>query len=279
MGRRTPKPDKFYCPKCGKKELTRSWDKNRTWKCQYNAPSTRPWRSGAKVVAGPACGLVISHPDRHAKISDYHSVLDLIVRDGEAIKHHLLENNANVRKRGLEIMYAGELLDLVRLRDNEGVGAYIYFKAHWDGTVGGVPCQLTGGASRHIKFRDHTVESLSRVYRFCLWAKKETYHPQRGAPFKGKLTAKMRIAIVEWAAALDRAWPQLAAKATSEHDRWVSESKALQAELRFEGKGPCVQVKLYNGETKTVSIDVHGAITPDQARAVAAIFADAAVTS
>ncbi len=283
---RKSKQVRFYCPKCEKKQLERGFGAGRlTWVCKYNAPSTKPWRANSKKHDRPPCGLVITHPDRNAKISDYHSILDLIVRDDQAIKHYLLENHHTIKKRGLEVLYAGELLDLVRLNDEEGIVAYIYFKVKWDEDSdvsshrSGHPRELTKGAARYIKFRDQTVESLARNFRICLWAQKGTYYGQRNAPFKGQLTKDLRNTIVEWAAALDRSWPQLEAKTIAEQRRWDIEQKALQEDLRFEGKGPYIQLQTYDGEVHKVTIAVAGSVTPAQARAVAAIFSKKDVAS
>lgn len=282
MGRRTPRPNKFYCPKCSKKQLERGYENGFfVWKCKYNAPSTKPWRRGAKVLKEDQipCGLVITHPHRHAEISDYKAdILDRMAaaKPGDVLKSHLLATIPSIQRRGLEVLFAGELVELVRLNDDEGIGAYIYIKENWENGGAEKTLALTSRAARLIKFRDVDLYTIAHGRRFCLWALKETYYSQRHAPYKGKLTAKMKRDLVAWAAALDHDLPELKSRAIVDDRRWTAEERILRqeiAELRDDVKGPYVQIEGYDGAVQKATIKVHGHLSADQVRAIADIVA------
>lgn len=288
MGRRNNSDDRFYCPKCGKKELQRVYELTNpsgvpshrlTWVCDYNAPNAQSWRRvGYKNSAGPPCGVVIKHSDRDAKISDYHNLLDLMIRPGALIKHHLLETRPDVRKRGLEVLFSSELLDLVRLNDRDGIAAYIIFKATWEDGSTKHPDQvaLCSRAAKHIEFRGVPLQDIcltgSRGFR--LWTPKGST-----ALFKGRMGVPMRTALIEWAKGLDEEFEQLRLYAITEHKRWEEERKAVLAQIgswKATSSQPHVQLDNYCGNRRRATISVQGWVTPAQAKAIADILHNAA---
>jgi len=310
MGRRRRrKVDKFYCPKCGRKTLSEEYDYDtgcKIWKCYNQTPQRfvdiikydeyygrAQWDEDlqpaqkAKAVAYtakyPPCDCVITTPGRDAEIVDFGCVLDLLVRVGEPIRYHLLESNSDIHSKGFEVLHQSDMLDIVRLRDKQGVGAYLYWKMSWEPDYDGIRWDqgtFTHTAASYISFRPaggaladgHTLPSLFRRRRILLWTKdrdKNSYHME-DAIFDGSLTKKKRAAIVSWASELERQLPQLMEKATAAVGAWNEWGTQLKESVRTIGID--VHVNGFDAVHKRAKVAIHGWVSPDQARAIAAIL-------
>jgi hypothetical protein len=195
------------------------------------------------------------------------------------IKTWLLENATDVQRRGLEVLYEGESIDVVRMRDTHGVGVWAYFKeARKSGKHGELPehAALTSRAARYIHFR---FVPLSRIFqrgiRFRLWSRDLPVYSSHDhgiasetVVFNGPLGKKKTKEIVEWAAALEATLPMLIESAKKEHARWEEERRELCQSVRHT----VLSIEAYNGETKTSSVRIGGQLRLDQIAAIAEVL-------
>lgn len=268
-------PKYFYCPKCGNKKLIKEseWHSGgywRTWVCKHNAKSTR-YRYGApKKEKGPPCGVVIKASGRDAEIEDFHGVLGKMARiNVPPIQTYLLEHDRDVHKRGLEVLYQGPLVDVVRRRHNDdGVGVALYWrKRTWDSEDDDLidPCgtayeALRSRAAHYIEFKGLALNYIFAGNGSVIWEKEST------DPFpKGGLGKRTKAAIVEWVKGLEGAIPALLKQAKEEVCRWVKEKEFFQQELSrlTGGKTSTVRLHDYDGGKLTAQI-VTRAVTPKE---------------
>jgi hypothetical protein len=222
----------------------------------------------------PPCGITIKVHNRDAKIVDYFSVLDLLIRDGTAVMHHLLEANPNFYRKGFESLYSSETVDVVRMRDDRGVAVWLYWKCCWEPEREKSEINwsaLTSGAAAYIHYGEVPVPQIfHHSYRLCLWSKE-----LRNKPLftDEKLTKSVKEKIVQWVKGLEQALPQLTEQAAAGQlawNNWFTETQnATQARC-----GHRVVINQYDGEVKEVRVGINGWITPEQLQAIAEILAD-----
>jgi len=268
--------DTYYCPKCGKKKLKaessyRS-DYNRIWKCWHNVPPTRRRYGSTPKKLGPPCGLIIKVEDRDAEIDDYDDVLGkLAMIDVPQIQQYLLKEDRDVHKRGIEVIYEGTMVDLVRRRDSGGVGVALYWKAAtYEQEVPDVinPFSSAYGALRseaanHVMFRGRGVGHLFHNNGYEIWDK-----DNESLPFTGKDVGKrMRADMVSWADALEKGFDLLATRCKNEAWRWDEEQRRFEQTLRNTLPSTdqhLVRLQHYSGASQTAKLAV-AAVTARQA--------------
>lgn len=263
--------DTYYCPKCGKKKLIaqRSWSSGgyfRWWKCMFNQPG-RTWRS--KKPDGPPCELEIRVEGRDAEIDDWDSVLGKLAQiNVPQVQQWLLKHDRDVHKRGLEVLYEGTIVDLVRRRDARGVGVALYWRADtWDtdedviNPMSSDYDALRTESAQYIDFKGFNVQYLFAENGQTIWSPNE--EPET-AVFKGKSVGKrLGKKLVEFTKALEVSIAGLLKKATSEQARWNSEQVAFKAALEGICDRRLVSLSHYNGNDGTGQIAV-GMATPQQ---------------
>lgn len=273
---------KFYCPKCGKKKLVSAYGYvgdgyHRYWRCEHNMePKSWRGRRDWDKEKNPPCGLEIKVPGRNAEIDDYGTVIDKMANIAvPQIQQWLLKHDSDVRKKGIEVLYEGEFLDLVRRTDagHGGLGVAIYWRAAtWDrdpdihNPTAIENDALRAESSQHITFRGFNVAYLFDGHS-VIWQKGEDQHD---AVFKGKtLGKKLKAKLVSFAQAVEANYEKLLAKAKSESARWVEEKKAFKHAIEqvalADGRGRFpVRVDHYCGETQTAKVRLD-MVTAEQA--------------
>lgn len=282
------KKSTYYCPKCGKKKLEKNHSYSgggyyQTWSCSHNA-EPRTWRARRRrqkqVEEGKTfkvCGLVIAVDGRDAEIEDYHDVLGKMARiKTPAIQTYLLEHDRNIHKRGLEVLYVGELVSLVRRRDGEGVGVALYWNANtWDddedvmNPVSGSNLRLfQDECTQYVKFNGVSISDLLRRDGQDIWLKDDG-----GAyPFTGGLGKRLKARLVEFTTQLEKALPDVIKRCEAERTRWADEKAAfIKAVNAVNTQYKPVQVTHYNGETKTAVISVR-AVSAREAREIGKVL-------
>jgi hypothetical protein len=253
--------DKFYCPKCGKKQLIEDheWTRGgyfRTWKCLHNQPTRRRYYSKATAPKGDPCGLVIKVEGRNAEIDDYGGVLGKLAQvNVPQIQQWLLKYDQDVHKRGLEILYQGPLVDVVRRRDKSGVGVGLYWRGRtWDEDPDilnplNAP-SLRARAASYVTHRGHAIGGLFNRNGTNVWHKDDDSRIF-GARSYGK---KLKADIVAWATSLEQALPGIIATCKSEDERWTIEQTQFSSTVRqlvmHSGQGG-FRLADYSGHTKT----------------------------
>jgi len=254
---------KFYCPKCGKKQLIESnkWTDGcywRVWKCLHNQQGRYSYRSSTKEK-GPPCDLIIEAEGRHATIDDYGGILGKLSKINiPQIQQWLLENDQDVHKRGMDVLYQGPLVDVVRRRNRHGVGVALYWRARtWDEDSDALDPFDNGEAdalrSRAANFVEHGGLPIGGLFArngMDVWRK--DYHD---TIFKDRPYGKgLKKDIVAWAASLEAALPGLIATCESEDQRWTQEGTQFSSSIRQlvmrTGQGG-FQMHDYCGNTKT----------------------------
>lgn len=259
--------DNYYCPKCGKKKLQkeRSWDRNHrayftTWRCYHNAGG-RTWR--AKKPDGPRCDVEIKVDGRDAEIDDWDNLLGkMSMISVPQIQQWLLKNESDCHKRGMEVIYEGEIASLVRRRDGDGVGVGLYWNRDtWDTDPDVInPMSTSYDALRWESAQYLSFEGFNLRYLFThrgvnLWAAGED---QDDAVFKGKSVGKrLKAKLCAFAQRLEKAIPSLLEKAQVESARWVSEKGHFERCLKsaFDGVEH-FGITHYCGERQTAQINL-----------------------
>ena len=241
----------------------------------------------AYLAKNRSCNLIIAKTGRDAEIADYGCVLDKLVRVGEPIRYHLLENNADIHARGFEVLLQTDVIDVVRLRDGNGVGIYLYWKMSWEPDYAGLTWDqsiLTHTAASYISFRPaggalidgHPLPVIFRRSRVLLWAKdRSKNYAFKDAIFAGSLTAKKRKAILHWAQELERQLPSIVEDAASAVTSWTAWGKAAENELAAVSKA--VYMSGFDAVHQNMKIDISAWITTEQAVAIAKILNPAEV--
>jgi len=228
----------------------------------------------AYFKANPPCDVEISVHDRDARIVDYFSVLDLLIRDGEAIQHHLLETHSGVYRRGMEVLYSSEQTDIVRYRDGHGVAIWLYWKCTWEPNRNKNEINwraLTTGAAGYMTHRGTELPVIFRNdSRFALWAKeKDSSSWYRNVPFSGKLTKKTKAEIVDWVKDLEKNLSAYEEKAAADDQMWQHWYKTLRTET--EALSGRISIRHFDGEQKEAQINIQGWLPPEKVKAIAAI--------
>ena len=295
--------NKYYCPQCGYKTLISemAWQgpaNNRgyyqRWGCSHNKASVQLKRCidngwvyadadrskeqvlkimTLKLTNEPPCCCIIEVLGRHAEISDYGTVLDKLARFENEFNNWLLSTNHTIHKRGFEIIHQTDFMVVVRLRDREGVGAWVYWEA--DREVNNILGRkdLEHPAANYIKFRDTPLSTIFNGNRYCLWKKDpDNHYPNSGALlFSGKSIGKqMRAAIIDWSSAFEKEFPKLLAEAKAQRERWTKEEVDLKDQIqRISHK---IKIRQYDGETPSCYVKLERPVTPAQARKIARIL-------
>ena len=291
------RPDHFYCPECGNKTLVedRDWqraangrdhDYYRTWKCRHNHGSKEIQRridanwiyprteramqeAMNKVAARPPCNCVITAQGRDAEISDYGTILDKLANADNEFKNWLLGADPTVHKKGFEILYQTDFMRVVRLRDKEGVGVWVYWEADRDSDQILGRSALEHQCALHIKFRDLSLRAIFLDSRFALWRKGHD-----NTLFSGKsLGKRMKAKIVEWATEFEAAFPSLLQEARNQKRRWEGEESLLRSELRSISHD--LVVRSYDGHHTNCLVQLLRPVTPEQAKEIAGIISGA----
>lgn len=274
--------EKFYCPECGKKKLVvdHQYHGNgyhRVYRCTYNEPpSTWRGRRNWNSEENPPCKLVIKSPldkngnGRDAEIEDYGLANPLSALSNARvpqIQQWLLTNDSDVRKKGIEVLYEGTMLDLVRRTDGCGLGVAIYWRsATWDASCAKNPLHRDNDALRAESSGYLDFQGMRLNYLFTghpvIWQKGEVL---QDAVFKGKtLGKKLKAKLISFAKGVEANYDKLLTKAKSEHDRWNAEAKNFREKLdavwpkyaaRY-GHRPPVYIDHYCGETATAKVSL-----------------------
>jgi len=221
----------------------------------------------------PPCDCKIFVPGKDAEIVDYHTVLDLLIRPGEQIKHYLLEKDPNIRRQGFEVLYSSETIDLVRMRDGSGVAVWLYWKCTWepDREKSEINWRaLSHEAAAYISHKDVPLRAIfGNSRRYAVWTKpvreQERASCLRHVPFSGGLGKRKKAEIVEWAKVLEANLVSYQEKAVAAVDTWLAWGRQLNAAI---GKSK-VSIGHYNAHSKTASINIHGWLNQAQIEAIA----------
>lgn len=252
---------KRYCPQCGHKTLRQGrMHRHIFWACTYNM-QPRTWR-GEKHNRKP-CDLVIACDDRDATIDDYGGVLGLMSQiHVPQIKQWLLKKDETIHARGMEVIYEGPIFDVVRRRNDNGVGAGLYWRRQthdqentdlFDPNID-MFWFARSEASHYVKFRGFAASYLFGKGKYVeLWQQDEK---EEDAVFKGKRCGKrMQAKIVEFCKAFEVAIPDILKECKSETDRWAAERKAFEKALvDHVAPAKCrMSMQHYCGERRTAS--------------------------
>ena len=275
------KDKKYYCPKCGKKKLIQKrasvaggfWN---VWICEAGKPPDNPrWEKNY----GPICGLRIQVVGRNAKISDYDDPLGKLAQVAvPSVQQWMLESQPTIAKRGIEVLYEGPLLDVVRRSEEGKLGVGLYWRAQtWDPSSVNpftYMCLSTESAN-HVFFENIAVRTIfEQGNGFDVWRKDSESHI-----FTGNLGKKLKKGIVGFAQRLEKALPELITKCDAEFNRWQREKQELVSTLNnIKGiTSDGVTVRHYNGHTKTAKV-VFRRVTPEEALEVSEIITPVELT-
>ena len=226
-----------------------------------------------KVAARPPCNCVIKGQGRDAEISDHGTILDRLADADNDFKNWLFRSDPTVHKKGFEILYRTDFMHVVRLRDKEGVGVWVYWEADRDGDQILGRSALAHPCALNIKFRGLSLRTIFFTNRFELWRKGHD-----NTLFSGKsLGKRMRAKIVEWATEFEAAFPALLQEARNQKGRWEGEESLLKSELRSISHD--LVVRSYDGHHTNCRVQLLRPVTPEQAKAIAGIIAGAPVGS
>ena len=229
----------------------------------------------------PACDCKIFHVSRDATIQDYcPTVLDRMVRGGEAVKHHIFENDSDVHRKGFEVLYSSEDMDLVRMRDDHGVAVWLYWKCSWDPDRSKSEIKwdaLQHEAANYIKHGDLKVSAIfANAARYAVWTKpvkeSERHYRLRNVPFTGSLGKRKKAELVAWAKDLEanlKGYESAAVLAEADWRAW-----GIQLKAGVRSRSNKVSVSNYNGKSQLANISIRGMLTQNQINAVAAVLRD-----
>lgn len=258
---------KRYCPQCGHKTLRKGrryvrgvGERYVFWACTYNM-QPRTWR-GEKHNRKP-CDLVIAFDDRDAEIDDFGGVLGLMSQIHiPQIQQWLLKHDPTIHARGMEVIYEGPIFDVVRRRNDQGVGVGLYWRRQtherenedlFDPNNDMFWFARTE-AAHHVEFRGFSASHLFANGKYCeLWQQDEK---EEDAVFKGKRCGKrMQAKIVDFCKAFEVAIPDILKRCKSETDRWAAERKAFEEELvSHVAPARCrISMQHYCGERRTAT--------------------------
>ena len=267
----------YYCPKCGKKKLVADSEysdgrHNRIWRCLFNVPVRRRYGSNAKPPGTP-CGVVIKADGRDAEIDDYDDVLaKLATINVPQVQQWMLQHQRNIHKKGLEVLYEGPLVDLVRCNDGDRVGAGLYWRgATWDGDSGllnpieGKHNALRCESAHYVKFRNFACSTLFAHNGAAIWEPNE----DKDAVFSGKTVGKrLKDKLARFVVSLEKEVPGLIEQCKSEQQRWSDERSRYEERLAAVlGNVGGLWVNHYSGESKRALINIRQ-VRPAEAKAI-----------
>ncbi|MGE3483521.1 MAG: hypothetical protein AB7L09_02195 [Nitrospira sp.] len=255
-----------HCPQCGNRTLRLgkhdngpSFRRYECWVCTHNMqPLTY---RGTKHERKP-CGLVIAFSDRDAKIEDYGGVLGQMSRITESpIKLWLCQNDDSIIARGMDVLYEGPIVDVVRRRDSDGISVAMYWRGRtWDQDNNVFHPNdsmfdfARSEAAEYVSFRGFSAPTLFRKGTFVrLWTKPVKEGDEEKNVFKGpRCGKKMAAEIVSFVKAFEVSIKDLLVQCKSEYDRWAAERKAFLREIiDHVGAVPRgMDMWHYNGQTK-----------------------------
>lgn len=276
------KTNTYYCPKCGHKKLVSDHDYSghgyyRVWVCLHNVPpGRRRYSSEPKKPLGPPCGLKIKVDGRDAGIDDYDDILaKLATINVPQVQQWMLQHQRNIHKKGLEVLYEGPLVDLVRCNDGDGVGVGLWWRgATWDTGAGltnpieGSNNALRSEAAQYVMFRGLSCSTLFARNGADIWEP----GGDDAAVFKGKtLGKKLKERLVRFTVALERELPELIRRCKEERQRWLDEQARYEEALNLYGRYGGVTLSHYCGETKLGRVNVRQ-VRPAEAKAIEALL-------
>jgi hypothetical protein len=265
------KPSYFYCPKCEQKKLRSDYITDlsivgrfgqcrRIWSCDNDR---------VPVAGGGVgyCDCKISVEGRDAEISDYENVLDRMVSSTPPIITWILGNYPKVHKTGLKALYVGEHLDLVRLRDDDGIGIYVFFRMHTVEVDEELARLMRSAAGQHIKFRGVSMNKIFSNARTMLYSK--TSRSWGGPIFPDKNeTPDLHKVLISWAKEMDKEFKLYVEMMTKESAAFGDEEKKLIAEINALAGG-IIDVQSYDYVTDRAYIRTNATVTRAQLQAMA----------
>lgn len=276
------KKDRYYCPKCNHKTLvqdyewcvsSQSW--HRTWKCLFNKPTRRrSYGQPPKKEKGPPCGCHIQTPGRDAEITDFTNPVDRLAQemDNEPIINYLLRENHNIRRKGLEVIYAGKLAWAVRKTGSHGPEVTLYWRARTTDKDCGLLDPTNDGhrtralfhnAAKGLSYRGEFLVTILNHQNCRLWIKNDEYE----GVFEGNLTKKLKAEIAEWVRSFEELVEPLLNRAMELKTRW----EAMEAKLDEDLKDTGVKFHNYNVFKNEVHINIRH-VTPAEASALQAVW-------
>jgi len=268
---------KRYCPQCGHKTLRKGrrylYEIRKElviWACTHNM---QPRTHRGKPHNLTPCDLVIAFDDRDAEIDDYGGVLGLMSQiHVPQIQQWLLKNNSDIHARGLDVLYEGPLVDVVRRRDGDGVGVALFWRGStWDKDDSSLftpnNTMFEFARKEACGYVDYQGFKASYLFQegisFDLWTKDS---PEDQKVFKGSTCGKrMAAQIVEFVKGFELAIPKILMECKSEVDRWAAEERDFKATLNQRPGGlRHMAVRHYCGERRSAALDF-GVVRPYQA--------------
>ena len=229
----------------------------------------------------PPCDCVIfnENDSGRAKISDYTTVLDKLIRPGEPIMHHLIEKNNHIQRRGFQVLHSTDTLDVVRHNDDNGVAVWLYWKCCWDEGRSKTEIQWDDLKHNGAAYLSHGVDEqkkdLRSIFgsgsRFALWAKsKPQYGRLQNVPFTGNLGKKKKAEIIEWTKQLEASLRLYEAEAKEARITWKNWGRELRNALGAVSNK--VSISGYNGKHQNCTISINERLTKEQTLAIAEIL-------
>lgn len=267
----------YYCPKCGKKKLRKEYGYqygHYGFVCDHNA-EPKSWRGRRNYDAEktPPCGLTIFRKDRDARIDDYDEQNPLVGMSNimvPMIQKWLLRNDTNVRKKTIDVVYEGAMLDLVRRSIGDGTAVQIYWKRHTyerDDAEIKDPTAYEYQALRHeaaefISFEGFDVRSLFGRDA-TVWDKGSGTNV-----FTEKSVGKrLKKKLVAFGQKLEAEFDSIVELARREKTRWETEQKALEGAIGIHVSPRRLSVRHYSGQTKTAALTMNH-VSPTEVAAI-----------
>lgn len=280
--RRKHKPVYFYCPKCGEKKLRAHYVDDpsivskygscrKTWICDNDRMKVAD-EDGVVGAAIERCGCEISVPGRDAEPADYINVLDRLVSSTPQICSWILGNHHKVHRTGLKRLFSGDHLDVVRLRDDYGIGIYVFFRSKTfeaDDRLNGV---LSQPAAQHIKFKPTSVPTSLSVSvqwmfhgpRLCLFHKTQSHSSWGGPVFADKIESPELLKMaVRWAEELDKEFLRLVNEVKQQSGVYRTQEVELIADVKRLA-GDTIRVESYDHVLDRAYIRLPAYVTREQ---------------
>lgn len=277
--RRREKITYYYCPKCSKKKLRGRFVDDPTVKGRYGA-CRQIWEcdNDKVLVAGGGigdCGCVISTPGRDAEIADYVNVLDRMVEaqtPGTQILTWILGNMPGVHKTGLKVLYAGQHIDVVRLRDEDGIMIQAFFRhGTWDKQEEDLGRQLAAACGEYIQFRGTSMRQIfAHSFRYTLFSKDKSQSSWNPPFFKkvSEETPQLLRDVELWAAEFDKEFPTLVEQIKAADEIWDREERSIKDAVH-QLSGGLLGVESYDHIKNRAFVRIHNVASKEQILAMA----------